>query len=112
MHENYLKWQDSHYKHIDVIVSSGEIRKLFFQRCKDMNVDPYRVAMAAGIKPSVFKQYYVDNPEPICAKPFNQSSFIKTLEIVGIDIKVLVKTKPFNETYVTLRNKGILKDDE
>lgn len=107
--KNFINWSESYFKHIDIIVSSGEIRKMFFQRCKDLKIDPYTVALKAGIKPKVFKDNYVNNHEPVCTKSFNQLSFIKALEILGIEIKVLVKTKPFSETYVELVKKGLIK---
>ncbi len=102
---------ERHFKYIDIIVSSGEIRRRFFQRCRDLNIDPYRVAMAAGFQPSIFKKFYVNAPEPVCTRSFDQEKFIKMLEFVGIDIKVSIIVKPFSETFVRLRNKGILKDE-
>ena len=102
--------EESQFKHLDLIVSSGEIRQRFFQRCKDMNIDPYRVAMAAGITINSFKINYVNNPNPICTKSFDQEKFIKMIGLVGIDVRILINMKPFGETYVRLTNKGIIKE--
>ena len=102
--------EESQFKHLDLIVSSGEIRQRFFQRCKDMKVDPYHVAMAAGISINSFKVNYVKQANPICTKSFDQEKFIKMIGFVGIDIRILVNPKPFNETYVRLKEKGIIKE--
>lgn len=104
----YKKFNEAKFKYLDVIVSSGIIRKQFFTRCKDLNIDPYRVAMAAGIKVSTFKRCYVDVAEPQPTRSFDQEKFLKMIELVGIDVKVLIKVKPYSETYVKLKEKGIL----
>ena len=103
------RWNEGRFKYIDVIVSSGEIRKLFFSRCKELNVDPYRVAMKAGIPITTFKDKYVKEPEPSCTNELSQQKFIRALELVGIDIKISVIPKPFSETYVKLIENGIIK---
>lgn len=103
--------KETQFKHLDLIVSSGEIRQRFFQRCKDLNIDPYRVAIKAGITITSFKKNYVDNAEPICTKSFDQEKFIKMIKLVGIDIRVFVNVKPFHETYVRLVKEGIIKED-
>ena len=85
-----LAWDEANFNYIDVIISSGEIRKLFFQRCKEIQVDPYRMAMQVGIKSSTFKRAYVDTPTPTATKSFPQKKFIDLLELVGINIRVTV----------------------
>lgn len=75
-----------------------------------MNIDPYRIAMSAGITINSFKKNYVNNPNPICTKSFDQEKFIKMIELVGIDIRILINPKPFHETYVRLIKKGIIKE--
>jgi hypothetical protein len=103
--------KESQFKHLDLIVSSGEIRQRFFQRCKDMNLDPYHVAIKAGITINSFKVNYVHNANPICTKSFDQEKFLKMISLVGIDIRILVNVKPFNETYVRLIKEGIIKEN-
>lgn len=104
------KWDETNFKYLDVIVSSGEIRRLFFQRCKYLKLDPYRVAMEAGIAMATFQNFYVLTPTPNCTKGFSQEKFLVLLELVGIDIKVLVKPKPFSEVYVELVKRGLIKE--
>ena len=103
--------EETQFKHLDLLVSSGEIRQRFFKRCKEMNIDPYRVAIKAGITINSFKVNYVNNPDPICTKSFDQEMFVKMIGFVGIDIKILVIPKPFQETYVRLIKEGIIKED-
>jgi len=66
--------------------------------------------MKAGIKPKLFKDNYVNNHEPVCTKSFDQMMFIKMIKIVGIDVRVLVKMKPFAETYVSLVEQGLINE--
>ncbi|MHA1166318.1 MAG: hypothetical protein ACTSRU_00740 [Candidatus Hodarchaeales archaeon] len=103
-------WNEHTYKHIDVIVSSGNIRKMFFERCKELKLDPIKVAMKAGIKPTTFNSHYIMKAEPVCTKGLPQDKFIKMLEMVGFEIKVLIKMKPFNEVYVELKENGLITD--
>ena len=105
------KWNERNFKYLDVIVSSGEIRKRFFTRCKELQIDPVRLAIEVGMSPSAFKKNYINNHEPVCTRSFDQEKFLKMIELVGIDIKVLVTMKPFSETYVRLKQKGIIKDE-
>lgn len=107
--EKIARWNESRFKYIDVIVSSGEIRQLFFERCKTLKLDPNQVALKAGIPYSTFTKNYIKNPEPVCTREFNQEAVIKMLSFVGIDIKVLIKVKPFSETYVRLIENGLIK---
>jgi hypothetical protein len=83
-------WDESNYKYIDVIISSGEIKKLFFRRCQELKLQPKSVAMEAGIRPGTFDSAYLKEVLPVATKRFNQQSFIKMLELVGINIKVIV----------------------
>jgi hypothetical protein len=106
------KWNERHFKYLDIIVSSGEIRKRFFSRCKELQIDPIRVALEVGLSASSFKKNYINSHEPVCTRGFDQEKFLKMVELVGIDIKVLVVPKPFAETYVRLKEKGLIKDDE
>lgn len=86
----FLQWDEANFNYIDVIISSGEIRRLFFQRCKELQLDVYRMAMEAGINPATFKRAYVDTPTPTATKRFPQKKFLTLLELVGINIRVTV----------------------
>lgn len=103
-------WDESKYDYIDVIVSSGRIRRAFFQRCKDLSIDPMRIALRAGFSASAFKRHYLNCPKPTAKNGFPQEQFIEMLKIVGIEIKVLVKTKPFSETYVELEKHNLIDE--
>ena len=83
-------WDESNYRYIDVIISSGEIKKLFFRRCQELKLQPKSVAMEAGIRPGTFDSAYLKEVLPVATKRFNQQAFIKMLELVGINIKVIV----------------------
>ena len=66
--KNRPQWDESRYDYIDVVVSSGKIRQMFFQRCKDLKLDPYTVAMKVGITFNSFKKNYVKTSKPRCTK--------------------------------------------
>lgn len=78
------------FQYLDIIISSGIIKRTFFERCQELNLDPYSVAISAGISLNAFKEHYVKNPIPSATHTLPQEKFIKMLEIVGIDIKVSV----------------------
>lgn len=103
------RWNEANFKYIDAIVSSGEIRKAFFKRCKEFEVDPYELAIKVGMRPSLFKSNYVNNPEPVCSRSFNQEKFLEMLSMVGIEIKILGIVKPYHETYVRLEENNLIK---
>lgn len=99
-------WDESNYKYIDVIISSGEIKKLFFRRCQELKLQPKAVAMEAGIRPGTFDSAYLKEVLPVATKRFNQQSFIKMLELVGINIKVIVSV---DDLELVERNRSIRK---
>ena len=103
-------WDESKYDYIDVIVSSGRIRRTFFQRCRDLGLDPVVVALKAGITASSFKRHYLNCPKPTVKNNFPQDKFLIMLEIVGIKIKVAVISKPFSQTYVNLSKHGFIDE--
>jgi aminopeptidase C len=103
------KWDEANFNYIDVIISSGEIRRLFFQRCKELQVDVYRMAMQVGINPTTFKRAYVDVPNPTATKRFPQKKFLDLLEIVGINIRVTVIVDPVELIHKKLVDKKIYK---
>ena len=109
--EQLKKWGESRFRYLDVIVSSGKIRRLFFSRCKELEIDPYELSIRAGITNGSFKTNYIDNPMPECTKSFDQEKVLKMLELAGIKIKVSVILKPLEEVAVELKKKGVIKDE-
>lgn len=106
--ERYAKWNDLKFRYFDIIVSSGVIRREFFRRCKDLNLDPIRLAEKHGIVGSTFEKNYIKNDVPECTRSFSQEHFLKMLESIGIDIKVIVSLKPLEDTYRKLKEDKII----
>jgi aminopeptidase C len=104
-----LAWDEANFNYVDVIISSGEIRRLFFQRCKELQVDVYRMAMQVGIQPTTFKRAYVDEPNPTATKRFPQKKFLDLLELVGINIRVTVILDPTEQSREQLVKKGLYR---
>ena len=94
------KFGQDRYKHIDIIVSSGRIRREFFSRCKLMELNSVTVAMKAGLSIRAFNEEYLNNTEPVACSKLPQDKFIKMLELVGIEIKVQVILKPLDKNIV------------
>lgn len=106
---NPFAWNQNRFKYIDIILSSGEIKKIFFKRCLQLGMDPMILCNRVGIPYTTFKHRYIFSDDPMCSADFDQERFIKMLEFVGIDIKILAKVKPLEETYVKLKELGLLR---
>lgn len=104
------KWNETHFNYLDVIVSSGKIKREFFSRCKELNIDPLKLALKVGISKKAFIEQYQRTEEPHCTKSFSQDKFIEMIELVGIDIKILVKLKPLEDCVVELKKQKIIKE--
>jgi hypothetical protein len=52
-------------KHLDIVVSSAELKKLILQRCKNMDIRPSDICAVMNIPWQHFKKHYLetDNPE-------------------------------------------------
>lgn len=103
------QYDERAFSYADVIVSSGEIRRLFFQRCRDLQIDPNTLAIKHGISINSFSVNYVKTEFPQCTRTFDQEKFLKMIESIGINIRVLVAVKPLEEISVQLKEKGFIK---
>jgi len=102
-------YDEQKFSYADIVVSSGEIRRLFFQRCRDLGVDPNSLAMRHGISVNAFNTHYVRTSFPQCTRTFDQEKFLKMIESIGINIRVVVALKPLDEVSVELKERGIIK---
>jgi len=81
----------------DVIVSSGEIKKLILHRIQELDVDLKLVLKEAGITEHAFKKTYLRSPDPVSTPALRQSHLISLLEVLGIDLKIrLIVEKDLN----------------
>lgn len=110
LQEKAKKWEEeSRFFYLDVIISSGEIRKLFFQRCKELDINPYSLAMSAGLSVKSFRDNYVMTEIPHCSKTFPQEKFIKMLEMIGINVKVTISVLPAEKAKENIKDHKIYK---
>ena len=109
--QTLAKWDESRFKYADVIISSGIIRREFFSRCKDLKIDPMKLAVKHGISINAFNVNYIKTEFPQCTKSFDQEKFLKMIESIGINIRVFIELKPLDKVSVELKKKGILKDE-
>lgn len=104
------RWEEeSKFFYLDVIISSGEIRKLFFQRCKELDIDPYSLAMSANISVKSFRDNYVMTEVPHCSKTFPQEKFIKMLEMIGINVRVTISILSAEKAKENIKDHKIYK---
>lgn len=97
----------SHFKgkvffknYLDLIVSSGEIKKLIKRRAEELNVSLYNVAQEADISWDTFKKNYLQADEPYCSPSLRQEHIIKVLEILGVQIRVQLIEEPLENVDV------------
>ena len=72
----------------DIIISSGEAKKLILKRIKQLDVDLKLVLREAGITEHAFITKYLRDPDPISSPKLRQSHFIRLFEILGIKVRV------------------------
>lgn len=85
------------FQYLDIIISSGAIKKQFIERCQELKVSPYTVALATGVSYHAMKHHYINNPCPSASHNLSQEKFLNMLEAVGIDIRVIVKVSSVDE---------------
>jgi len=91
----------------DIIVGSGRIKKAFINRCRELEVDPIRLAYRFGISIPDFTTNYIKTHEPKTTANFRQIDFVTMLEYIGLGVRVVLIEKNLEET----RNK-ILEDEK
>lgn len=89
------------YKNKDVIVSSNAIKKLFLERCIQLDMSPYDIAyLGLGMKRRFLKEYWLGTVDPRISKSLTQEQIIELLKYVGIEIKISVILKPLENSPV------------
>jgi len=100
------------YRYVDVIISSGQIKKLLFERCKQLQINIYSLCFKVGINPTAFRENYVKNQYPSALSSIPQDKFLNMLEIVGINVRVLVSIEDFEQVHKRIsKDNSIQKKD-
>jgi len=84
-------WSPAYY--YDMIVSSGEIKKVILARLDELEVDLNLVLKEAGITPHAFKKAYLRHPDPVSTPALRQSQLIKLLETLGVKLKIRLEVE-------------------
>lgn len=103
-------------RYIDILISSGNLKDEFLKRCSDLDVEPERVAIEAGITAHAFNKEWLKSTAPKCSQVFDQERFIKMFQLVGINLRVTmyktevreedlewIKYKPKDEQKIRIR---------
>ena len=79
----------------DILISSGELRKLILRRIDELEVDLELVLKEAGITSHAFKTKYLRDSDPVSTPKLRQSHMISLLEVLGIKCRLqfIVKDK-------------------
>jgi hypothetical protein len=85
------------YKSIDVVVSSGVLRKKFIERCRELDIKPTTVGELAGIPANILKTFYLEHKFPRTTKFVTQRKVMRMFELVGMKIRVLCSIQDIDE---------------
>jgi len=72
----------------DLIISSGELKKLILARIEELDVNLSLVLKEAGIKDSTFRLKYLRTIDPVSTPALRQSHMIRLLVVLGIKTRV------------------------
>jgi len=84
-------------KYLDIIVSSGEIKKLILDRAEILGLSIYQVCEEAGMNYDYFKKFYLQKQEPQCSFKLRQLDIIRMAKVVGVEIRLTVLTTPIDQ---------------
>ena len=72
----------------DLIISSGELKKLILARVDELGVNLSLALKEAGITDSSFRAKYLRTDNPVSTPALRQSHMIRLLEVLGIQTRV------------------------
>lgn len=77
----------------DMIISSGELKKLILRRIKELDVDLKLVLEEAGVTHHAFNTKYLREKNPVSTPKLRQSHIMSILDVLGIDMQILFVVK-------------------
>lgn len=84
--QEMIKISEAYY--YDVVISSGELKKLILSRIKELDVDLNLVLKEAGITNHAFKTKFLRDPDPVSTPKLRQSHIIRLLEVLGVKTRI------------------------
>ena len=102
MKRNWNKWKrirkkSIHNSYLDIIVSSGELKKVIKQRAEELDINFWRICKELGISYTTFKNKYLQSNESFCSPALRQEHILAICKLLSIDVKVMIVTKPANK---------------
>lgn len=83
--------KDSQYR--SLLVSSGEAKRLFINKCKKLGITPYEVVKHFGKNTHSFRVRYEESKDPALSDEINDGILMKYLKFVGIKVNILIVDK-------------------
>ena len=82
---------------LDIIVASGELKKILIQRSKDLGVDFKSVCQKVGFSYEAFSKHYLQQNSPRPTSSFKQKHLVMIAGELGIDVRVAIVIKKVND---------------
>lgn len=83
-------WLKAHTTHWCPIVSSKKIKQILVDRCNELGVSMYEVALRADVSWNTVKKYYLNCDDPESRPSLRQEDLVRMGELIGVKIKVQV----------------------
>ncbi len=101
------KYKETHAVSIwDIIVSSGELKKLIVNRCEELDIRLMHVVEEVGMNWATFRNNYLNNPNALSTPAVRAENIMDICELLGLKVKISVKIgEPDKETIFKLKNK-------
>lgn len=72
----------------DLVISSGEVKRLILKRIEELDVDLKLVLKEAGVTYHAFLTKYLRQKDPVSTPKLRQSHIISILEVLGIKMRI------------------------
>ena len=101
------KYKETHAVSIwDIIVSSGELKKLIVNRCEELDIRLMHVVEEVGMNWATFRNNYLNNPNALSTPAVRAENIMDICELLGLKVKITIKIgEPDKETIFKLKNK-------
>ena len=99
-HKNLQEAWGFNRRYLDIIVSSGELKKLILDRTEELGLSHWQVCQAAGLSYKYYKEFYLEQAEPLCSNKLRQMDMIRIANILGLEFKFIIVKTPIEKVDV------------
>ena len=92
--------QNQQQKFADVIVDSGELKKLIIQRAKDLKVRQYHLCDILNISWPSWRKY-LENDKNLSTPTLRQEHIIEVAKALGINVRITLVVKDIDKVDVS-----------